>query len=140
MTPGDGIFTCQITVNEAFPREVFFAVSAAYRGTVRRTLSDFIVSVKTVTDPEQIRANVVSRLRSGDIENLKVWLAGIESSGLQTPDLASLADLIENARLEMAEESYRTYLTEWVDELGVNQSYSYNMILNDFGYWVIICW
>jgi hypothetical protein len=140
VTPNDGIFTSQVVVNEPFPKEVFFAVSAAYKGTVRRTLRDFIVCVKTVTEPEQIRATVVSLLRSGDIENVKIWLAGSDSTKLQSLNLAVLADLIENATLKQADEDYRSYLNEWIDELGVNHSYSYNMILNDYGQWMITCW
>jgi hypothetical protein len=139
-TPNDGIFTSQIVINEPFPKEVFFAVSAAYKGTVRRTLCDFIVCVKNITEPEQVRANVVSLLRSGDIENLRVWLAGSQSAELQRLNLAMLADLIENAKLEQASENDRSYLYEWMDEVGVTHSYSFIMILNNFGQWKITCW
>jgi hypothetical protein len=49
---GDNIFTTQIVLNEPIPKTLYLRVSVAYKGSLRRLLSDtFVIRVKSASQP-----------------------------------------------------------------------------------------
>lgn len=69
---GDNIFTALITVNEPSPTTLNFRVSVAYRGTLRRVLSDFF-SIDVVQLPSEEEFNQTLSINLDASDNLEVW-------------------------------------------------------------------
>lgn len=66
---GDRVFSLRFPLSATVPTEFRFRVSAAFKGQIRRALSEIIyVYAQPVTTPEQMLSQLAGELVSGDIE------------------------------------------------------------------------
>jgi len=142
---GDNIFMNKFIINETTPKYLYYKVSVAYKGTLKRIMSNAVmISVKTDIGPEQVRSNIVNNLTQGNIAAAKVYfstgkVSDFDELGNFTPDrLNLLRDWIQNAALIKDTSDYRVYLTNWIDQNGVSQEIKFMMIPNKLGEWKLL--
>lgn len=142
---GDSTFTTQMTLTETNPGPIGFQISVPYTDVACPVLSDlFLLYVKVFSDPDQVRTEIASELRSGDIVAAQKRFAPTAKNlilqTLNSESLNKLANAIENAELLKDAGSYKVYKTNWMDELGNMISLEFMMSQNDIGQWIIISW
>lgn len=142
-TAGDNIFTGQVSINEIQPAYLYYRVSAAYKGTLKRLISDTVtVPVKTTVGPEKVKSQVISALAQGDIAVAKNNFVPGKSAdaldGLTSEKQALLRMWLENSTLTKDMPNMRVYETHWVDDGGTDHLIKFLMIPNGLGEWKII--
>lgn len=139
---GDNIFTSNITISETQPRYLYYKASVAYKGTLKRLLSDtLIIPVKTTITPDQVRLNVINLLTQGDTSNAKAnFFPGKKADLLDnlTPEKRDLLKTwLQDAVLTTDTPNYKIYSTQWIDNNGVEHDIEFRMVPNGLGEWKI---
>jgi hypothetical protein len=139
---GDNIFTGQVSINEPTPTFLYYRASAAYKGTLKRLLSDIIIlPVKTTVTGEEVKSQVVSAISTGDITTAKNNFTPGKSAdaldGLPTAKQDLLRTWLQNAVLVKDMPNMRVYETYWTDGGGVVHQLKFIMMPNSLGEWKI---
>ena len=142
---GDGIFTAKLNLNEVTPQTILLRASVAYRGLLRRVISEpFRVIVQTTVTPEQVLQIISNKLRAGDIEAALSHFGGSEIDrtvlkGLTDEGRRQLANAFSSAQLVEDTNGVRVYTAPWVHE-GQQLNLEFMMMRNNLGEWIVASW
>lgn len=143
---GDKVFSLRITVQEAAPTELRYRVSAAFRGVLRRSLSEpFSIFVQAANSPQQMLSQLATALASQNIEDALTYFPAKERSreklqGL-TPEMrAALAAGLRTATLLKSEGSTRIYSLRISKSDGTSATAKIGIAQAATGDWFVMFW
>jgi hypothetical protein len=143
---GDGVFTTQITMNEAQVQTVNFKVSVANKGVLKRTLSDaFPLLVQSVATAESVLQTLGNDLKAGRIETALTYFSSSPRHRTLLTSLSAdmrtrLADALQAARLISAQDDLREYEVAWTDDAGRPITLRISMSRTELNQWFIMSW
>lgn len=145
-TPGDNIFTAQFTLSEAQPMIVILKASVAYRGLLRRIVSDpTAVFVRSTVTAEQTLSELANNLVSGNVDAaLKAFtpspLNREALEGLNSSQRADFSSSLRSARLVDARGKVRIYQVPLIGIDGGPPETTFSLAQTALGEWVIMSW
>jgi hypothetical protein len=107
---GDNIFTNQLTFNEPTPTTLYFRVSVAYKGTLKRVLSN-LFGVDAVVMPTQAEKDSLLLLSTQATNNFETWSQqyGVAQARSMLLNFFQIQPNVQKA--EMSEDGYTIGIT-----------------------------
>jgi hypothetical protein len=147
---GDGIYTLQVLFNEPATGQIRLQVSAAFKGSLKRTLSSlFQIEVRPAT-PNEVITRVASSLTKGDFESALPAFSDSSNtkrpsnrtilSSLPLSDLQALARFFAEATLVDEVGDTRVYRGPLMAPDGSTSYSKFIMKKNELGIWQITGW
>jgi hypothetical protein len=145
-TPGDNVFTFLFTLSEAQPMMVILRASVAYRGLLRRVVSNpAAVFVRSTVPAEQTLSELADNLVSGNVDAaLKAFTPSLLNrealEGLNSSQRADFASSLRSARLVDARGNVRIYQVPLIGIEGGPPETTFSLARTELGEWVIMSW
>jgi hypothetical protein len=145
-TPGDNIFTAQFTLSEAQPMMVFLRASVAYRGLLRRIVSNpAIVFVRSTATAEQTLSELADNLDSGNVDAaLKAFSPSLLNreavGGLNSSQRADFASSLRSARFVEERGNVRIYRVPLIGIEGGPSETTFSLARTASGEWTVMSW
>jgi len=143
---GDRIFTLRFIVNEAAPGELRYRVSAGFRGSLRRSMSEpFSIFIRGADRPEQLLPQVAQELANGDIDAALTHfslspLNGDSLRALTAAQRQLFATALNSAVLIRTTSDMRVFQTPWTTPGGKLLHLKIVVAQTPTGEWQIVSW
>jgi hypothetical protein len=142
----DGIFSVATNINEAKPQKLLLQVSVAYRGVLKRVLSEpFAVLVKTHVPPEYVLTSVSEKLRIGDIDGVMEYFSDSDSNRTALRSMTDegrkqLADYFDSGQIIEDKGDLRIYTGTLILPSLAPKTLEFWLMRNELGQWFITNW
>jgi hypothetical protein len=143
---GDRVYTIQVSLNEPAIGRVQLQVSAAFRGTLLRAVTNLPpIFVQLPNAPDVAIATLSSQLSTGNITAaIQNFSDTAKASGVLTnlsaPSLAQLAAAFNAAHLVRSSGDLRIYSAPWTPPGGQPLTLEFSLSPDSTGKWVIVSW
>lgn len=141
----DSVFTTQIVVNEAAPSIVLLRASVAYRGTLRRVLSDLVlVPVVDNASASDARRDLAATLQAGDLTSAYAKLGERLNRSevlakLSPGDRQQLIGALKSCSIIETADAYEVCQAQ-VQERGQARTLHFVFVRDALGVWRILEW
>ena len=137
VTPNDGLYACQFTLNETEPRLLAFRASAAYLGEIRRTFSqDVPFPVVSQSTPDSSRATLAQALLQGDVSRAREFLGQALSTAVGQLNASQRGELAAALDACVPVETTTSYQI-CVDQV---RNFRFTLSPNHLNVWRVLVW
>jgi hypothetical protein len=143
---GDHIYTTQLTLNEPQPSTALLRASAAYRGLLRRVVSnDAPLYFQSSTTAEQTLSFLAGELEAGNIDAaLKRFTRTQKNIDVLTnftsQDRVVFASALRHAQFQEEKTNVRIYRIPFVEDDGSTTNPEITLAREETGGWIIVSW